>query len=393
MTGVTDLLETATNGSSSFQSGAGSRYRYGVYGMVISSDTPLDLPSDTHGGMARVECVSAPALAFLAATETGGDDGDTDSWYRYVVLRDGSTYVRWRTIGEFLVAADGRRIMFRRFDRASLESFQVYLLGQALSFALVRQGFEPLHATAVVVDRRTVAFLGSNAFGKSSLAACFLEAGARLLTDDLLILRESGNRILAYPGPPRLKLFPKIARRFLGQDGANRVHMNPDTDKLILPIEEHRRGQNAGVGPGSVAIALGDDLRFAQRTVVRVVDVRGGQVEHGRAGIADHGVIRGEDLRERAIVLHDVADEVQRLPRDGQVDARLHVVGERAVEVASDGEVRLVERVQRASVVAQRSIRQEEVVPDPQELKNRERRERWKAQRPRCLLPVGGSWL
>ena len=114
-------------------------------------------------------------------------------------------------------------------------------MGQALSFALVRQGFEPLHATAVVVDRHAVAFLGSNAFGKSSLAACFLEAGARLLTDDLLILRESGNRILAYPGPPRLKLFPKIARRFLGQDGANRVHMNPDTDKLILPIEEHRR--------------------------------------------------------------------------------------------------------------------------------------------------------
>ena len=171
----------------------------------------------------------------------GGGDGDTDSWYRYVVLRDGSTYVRWRTIGEFLVAADGRRIMFRRFDRASLESFQVYLLGQALSFALVRQGFEPLHATAVVVDRHAVAFLGSNAFGKSSLAACFLEAGARLLTDDLLILGESRNRVLAYPGPPRLKLFPKIARRFLGQDAANRVHMNPDTDKLILPIEEHRR--------------------------------------------------------------------------------------------------------------------------------------------------------
>ena len=240
MTGVKDLLETATNGSFSLEAG-GSRYRYGVYGMVVSSDTPLDLPSEADGGVARVECVSAPAMAFLAATDRGGYDGDTDSWYRYVVLGDGSTYVRWRTIGEFLVSADGRRVMFRRFDQASLESFQVYLLGQALSFALIRQGFEPLHATAVVVDRHAVAFLGSNAFGKSSLAACFLEAGARLLTDDLLILGESRNRIVAYPGPPRLKLFPKIACRFLGQDALNRVQMNPDTDKLILPIEEHRR--------------------------------------------------------------------------------------------------------------------------------------------------------
>jgi hypothetical protein len=91
------------------------------------------------------------------------------------------------------------------------------------------------------VDGHAVAFLGSNAFGKSSLAACFLEAGSRLLTDDLLILGESRNRLLAYPGPPRLKLFPKIARRFFSQDATNPVHMNPDTDKLILPIEERRR--------------------------------------------------------------------------------------------------------------------------------------------------------
>ena len=188
-----------------------------------------------------MECVSAPAAAFVEATESVGDDCGADTWYRYAVLREGSTYVRWRTIGEFLVAADGRRIMSRRFDHASLESFQVYMLGQALSFALVRQGIEPLHATGVVVDRHAVAFLGNNAFGKSSLAACFLEAGSRLLTDDLLILGESRNRILAYPGPPRIKLFPKIARRFLGQSAANRVRMNADTDKLILPIDEHRR--------------------------------------------------------------------------------------------------------------------------------------------------------
>ena len=91
----------------------------------------------------------------------------------------------------------------------------------------------------MVVDGEAVAFLGGNAFGKSSLAACFLEAGYRLLTDDLLILQESPSGVLAYPGPPRIKLFSKIASRFLGQT-VNRVPMNADTDKLILPIGEHR---------------------------------------------------------------------------------------------------------------------------------------------------------
>jgi hypothetical protein len=223
-----------------FPCGVDARYRYCVYGIVVVSDTPLALPEYSHGDLGQVECLSAPASVFFAATQSVVFDPRSDSWYRYAFLHDGSTYVRWDTVGEFLVAADGRRITCRRVEESSFESFQVYMLGQALSFALVKQGFEPLHATVVVVDDQAVAFLGDNAFGKSSLAACFLEAGYRLLTDDLLILQDSARGILAHPGPPRLKLFPKMATRFLGQT-ANRVHMNADTDKLILPLDEHRR--------------------------------------------------------------------------------------------------------------------------------------------------------
>ena len=219
---------------------AGSRYRYCVYGIVVVSDTPLALPEYSHDGLGQVECLSAPASVFLAAMQDVSCDGPSDSWYRYAALPDGSTYVRWDTVGEFLVAADGRRITCRRVEESSVESFQVYMLGQALSFALVRQRLEPLHATVVVVDDQAVGFLGDNAFGKSSLTACFLEMGYRLLTDDLLVLRESSSQVVAYPGPPRIKLFPKIAKRFLGPT-AERVRMNVDTDKLILPIDEHQR--------------------------------------------------------------------------------------------------------------------------------------------------------
>jgi hypothetical protein len=217
---------------------AGGR-RYGVYGITVVSDTPLALPDYSDGALGQVEFVSAPASVFVTAMRGATFDARSDSWYRYAFLPDDSTYVRWDNVGEFLVAADGRRISCRRAEASSDESFQVYMLGQALSFALVKQGFEPLHATVVVVEGQAVAFLGGNAFGKSSLAACFLEAGYSLLTDDLLILQESSNEILAYPGPPRLKLFSKIAGRILGQT-ATRVHMNPSTDKLILPLDEHR---------------------------------------------------------------------------------------------------------------------------------------------------------
>jgi hypothetical protein len=234
------VRESVTSGASNRETRVERRYRYSVYGIVVASDTPLGLPEYSHDGLGQVECLTAHASIFRRAVRDVSFDSRPDSWYRYACLRDGSTYVRWDTVGEFIVAANGRRITCRRAEESSGESFEVYMLGQALSFALVRQRFEPLHATAVVVDDHAVAFLGNNAFGKSSLAACFLEAGHRLLTDDLLILQESPGGVLAYPGPARIKLFSKIARRFLGHT-ANPVRMNRDTDKLILPVDEHLR--------------------------------------------------------------------------------------------------------------------------------------------------------
>jgi hypothetical protein len=215
------------------------RHHYNVYGIGIDSDTPLALPRQTHAALCHVQCRRAPASTFARTVkDTPGDELPSDSWYRYAALRDGSTYVRWNKVGEFLVTADGRRVDCRRERLSSAESFQVYLLGQALSFALVKQRFEPLHATSVVVNGQAIAFLGGSAFGKSTLAACFLSAGYSLLTDDLLIVHESSGRVLAYPGPPRIKLFPAVATRLLGTRRG--VEMNAGTSKLIVALDESR---------------------------------------------------------------------------------------------------------------------------------------------------------
>jgi len=119
-----------------------------------------------------------------------------------------------------------------------MESFQVYLLGQALSYALVKSGFEPLHGTAIDTHGEATAFLGSSGYGKSSLAACFLAAGHELLTDDLLLLKPGSRGLEAYPGPARIKLFPRVARRFLPKrDG---IPMNLFTQKKVIPFDQSR---------------------------------------------------------------------------------------------------------------------------------------------------------
>lgn len=215
-------------------------HRYFVYGMTLQSEIPLALPEWGYGGLGQIELSIAPAAYFSAAARSLARHPDSDSFYQSISLRDGSTYVGWQGVGEFMISADGGRITGRRHNRAHAESFQVYLLGQALSYALVKRGFEPLHATAVVVNGAAAVLLGNSGFGKSSLGACFLEAGHQLLTDDLLVIRPCADGFMAYPGPPRIKLFPRQARRFLQEQSA-RIPMNSDTKKLILPLDSTQR--------------------------------------------------------------------------------------------------------------------------------------------------------
>jgi len=216
-----------------------SAYRYFVYGITLHSEIPLALPEQGHGELGQIELHIAPASYFSEAARGRPLHPDSESFYQTKFLPDGATYVRWEGVGEFLISPDGRGITGRQFDEAHEESFQVYLLGQALSYALVKQGFEPLHATAIVIDGSAAVLLGSSGFGKSSLAACFLDAGHRLLTDDLLILLPSGRGVMAYPGPQRIKLFPQLARRFL-QPASRGVAMNLGTKKLVLPLDRSR---------------------------------------------------------------------------------------------------------------------------------------------------------
>ncbi len=244
-----------------------SSYHYGVYGVSLHSELQLSLPAYPSANHRDIELLLAPAAFFSAALNGVSLERNKLAPFEYAHLQDGSSYVRWNDLGEFLVAPDGSRIACRRFAAAQGESFQVYLLGQALSFALVKSGLEPLHATSVVVEGEAVVLLGDSGFGKSSLAACFLHAGHRLLTDDLLVLRGTPAGLLAYPGPPRIKLLPQMARRFLGPR-VNGLPMNSRARKLVIPVDEDK--VCAKPAPVRAVYAIVHPRRHNKETGVRI---------------------------------------------------------------------------------------------------------------------------
>lgn len=217
---------------------------YCLYGLRLTSPWPLPCPDGAESGLPGVELFEGPPKLFSETLAESGVELTPEKWDYYARLRDGTEYVRWNQLFEFVISTDGRRIAAHPIGQTSWEVFQTYLLGQVFSYSLIKLGLEPLHATVVVVDGSAVAFLGDTGYGKSSLGAAFLQAGYPLLTDDLLVAREAGGCFLAYPGPARIKLFPEIAETFL-KAKTNGTLMNPFTTKLVIPLEASQYSREA----------------------------------------------------------------------------------------------------------------------------------------------------
>ncbi len=216
---------------------------YYLYGLSIKSKWPLPCPEQKEPGLPDVTLLEgSPSLFSEPFLKTTGG-ANTKAFFHYTFLRDGLTYIRWSGLFEFLISSDGHSIIGHSLNNVTVESFLNYLLGQTLSFAIVKQGIEPLHSTVVGINDIAVGLIGDCGYGKSTLAAAFLEAGYSLSTDDLLILKKDDGCFIAYPGFPRIKLFPKIAKELIGKK-VNGVPMNNLTSKLILPLDRRQFASN-----------------------------------------------------------------------------------------------------------------------------------------------------
>jgi hypothetical protein len=99
----------------------------------------------------------------------------------------------------------------------------------ALYFHLQRRPV--FHASAVVIRGRAAAFVDGSGGGKSTLAAAFVRLGYRLLTDDVLVIRETEGVCWGTPGYPVLRLWPEVIAGLFG---------SPDQFPRVLPRLEKR---------------------------------------------------------------------------------------------------------------------------------------------------------
>jgi len=207
-----------------------------VYSVRLRSPWPIPcLDTPPTSALCRIRIVRGSPAQFEKASKESIEPS-SNGWFDRARLPGGAVYLHWPRLSEFIVAPEGDEIAVHPVDEAALEPLHAHLLGPVLSFALIKQGFDPFHATVVNVNGKAIALLGHSGYGKSTLAAAFLRAGHTLLTDDLLVLTADASGWVAHPGPARIKLFPEIAARLLGDHAAG-APLHLSSPKLLIPLD------------------------------------------------------------------------------------------------------------------------------------------------------------
>lgn len=121
---------------------------------------------------------------------------------------------------------------------------ELYRWGTVFGAVAWINGFFPLHASAVSIAGRCVAFTADSGGGKSTLAAALSQQGFEHVCDDTLVLSSSDGGIVAVPDGKRIKLW---------EDALNLTRCDAAAPILTVP----------GKSYAEVANAVGQPLPFA----------------------------------------------------------------------------------------------------------------------------------
>jgi hypothetical protein len=131
---------------------------------------------------------------------------------RYGKLAGGFVY-RFEGTADFWVAPGGSSVEAFFARGAQPWDIEFVLSRGVLPRVLHLRGITSLHASAVILGGKVVAFSGASGTGKSTIAAALAARGCQLVSDDVLPLRITPADILAGPGLPELRLYPSAAAR------------------------------------------------------------------------------------------------------------------------------------------------------------------------------------
>lgn len=216
-----------------------------VYGLRITSNRRIPgLLVIEKPGVGDVEihlkdgtefpCLSSPEFFYTSKNI----DQSGQPTFRFGRLLGGAYGLFYGDGARFAVDAHGREIVADWPPGYGFEDAATYLSGPVLALALRLRGLVCLHASAVAIEDRAIALVGSAGIGKSTAAAAFARSGYAVLSDDVVALAEERDCFRVQPGYPRVNLWADSVRELFGSEEAL-PKITRTWEKRYLALDQH----------------------------------------------------------------------------------------------------------------------------------------------------------
>ena len=212
----------------------GKGHKYSMAGLKIRSEFPLpELIALDFEGRPDVDI----RISAVPETLPNGVQAMPEAQ-----VTPGAVLLTIPDVGRYHVLA-GEEIHVEPFAQAEEKDIRLFLLGSAFGAIHLQRGHFPLHASAVVIDGKAVAFAGDSGAGKSTMAAWMNAHGHPLLCDDVCVIQVNEDQApMAFPAFPRMKLW-KDALGKMERETGDLQRDYSRTDKYHLPVDKLFAGE------------------------------------------------------------------------------------------------------------------------------------------------------
>lgn len=171
----------------------------------------------------------------------------------------------WQELGTFLIRA-GKEIIIDLVPDINEQNLHPALLGACMAVALHQRGYLILHASAVKVNNKAIAFIGNKGWGKSTIASAFIAQGYKFITDDVLAINLKDDKPIVYPSFLQLKLCPD-AIVSMGEDPETLPRVTSQTAK-----RQYKPSHNFDANP----VPLGSIFLLNKADVLKISQIAAG---------------------------------------------------------------------------------------------------------------------
>jgi hypothetical protein len=205
-----------------------SVFTYFVFGLTLRSNRPIpelplakqsDSPADVYVHLdasplgTRIGVSDPEHLTYISPYQ----DESGNSMLRICSLAGGKfSRLDYADGTKFWLDRDGTEVWATWRDNSTIEDAGTYLLGPVLGRLLRLRGVTCLHASAVALGERAVAFVGPAGAGKSTTAAALALRGHAILSDDVVALAERNKVFYVHSAYPYLCLWPESVQSIYG---------------------------------------------------------------------------------------------------------------------------------------------------------------------------------